>query len=107
MALEFTSIPDRDGPAIYILTSGSSQLEDQLTKFGEEVDALTPDETQVCLLDPNSGDGLSIKEFYSLTTFPVIMIVMDDDTIYHLWTEDVPQPSEVSYYLSQVNGSMA
>lgn len=107
MALEFTNIPDREGPAVYIIGDGTAQLEQQLIAFGEDVDKLTPDETQVVYLDPNKDDGLKVKSFYSLQYLPVIMIIMDDDTLYQTWTSDIPRPDEVAYYLSQINGTMA
>ncbi len=107
MALEFTNIPDRTGPAIYLFGDGTAQTEEQLMRFGNEVDALTPDDTQVVYLDPTRGDGLSVKEFYGITSFPHAMIVMDDDTIPYQWEYTMPQPDEVSYALSQITGSMS
>ncbi|MFZ1458370.1 MAG: hypothetical protein WAT17_00625 [Candidatus Saccharimonadales bacterium] len=106
MALEFTNIPDRTGAAVYILGDGTTQTEMQLIKFGEEVDALTPDDTQVVYLDPSRGDGLRVKEFYGITEFPYIMIVMDDDTVPYAWQRSIPRPDEVSYELGQIGGSM-
>lgn len=106
MALEFTSIPDRHGPAVYILHNHSARLAAQFTRLAEEIDALTPDETQVCLLEPSRGDGLAVKEFYGLTVFPVVMIILDDDTVYQMWVSDIPRPDEVSYALSTINGTM-
>lgn len=105
MALEFTNIPDRTGPAVYIFGDGTSQTETQLLDFARRVDDLTPDETQVVYLDPARGDGLAVKEFYGITSVPYIMIVMDDDTIPYSW-QSMPQPDEVSYALSQISGSM-
>lgn len=71
MALEFTNIPDREGPAIYVF-----------------------------------GDGASVKEFYGLTNFPCVLILMDDDTIPQQWSQTIPRADEVAYALSQINGSM-
>jgi hypothetical protein len=80
--------------------------EERLKRYGVEVDALTPDETQVVYLDPRSDDGRKVTEFYSLTTLPCVLIVMDDDTIYQSWELQIPSADQVSYALSQVNGSM-
>lgn len=74
--------------------------------FARRVDDLTPDDTQVAFLDPTRGDGLRVKEFYGITATPHIMIVMDDDTIPYSWQLSIPRPDEVSYALSQINGSM-
>ena len=106
MALEFTSIPDRTGPAVYVFGDGTTQVNQQLMELGNAIDRLTPDETQVAFLDQSHGDGLSVKEFYGLTDFPCVMIVMDDDTVPYQWTLTLPQPDEVSYALSQITGSM-
>ncbi len=105
MALEFTHIPDREGAAIYIFGDGTSQTEKILIDFGTRVDTLTPGETQVVYLDPSRGDGLAVKEFYALSQFPSVLIVMDDDTIPMMWSGNLPQPEEVSYQLSLVNGA--
>lgn len=85
---------------------GTMQLERRLIAFGEDIDKLTPDETQVVYLDPSKGDGLEVKSFYSLQYLPVVMIVMDDDTLYQTWAGDIPRPDEVAYYLSRINGAM-
>ena len=106
MGLEFTNIPDRSGPAVYIFGDGTTQTELRLTAYGKEIDALTPDETQVVFLDPQRGDGLEVKEFYGLLSFPCVLIVMDDDTINQQWSGSLPQADQVSYALSQITGSM-
>ena len=106
MALGFTSIPDRSGPAVYVFGDGTSQTEQILKQFGEKVDDLTHDETQVVYLDPSRGDGRATAEFYGLTQFPCVMIVMDDDTVPQQWNLTIPQPDEVSYVLSQITGGM-
>lgn len=106
MALEFTTIPDREGPAVYIFSDGTTQSEQLLKQLGEEVDKLTQETTQVVFLDHTRGDGLATKEFYGLTTFPCILIVMDDDTIPQQWNGALPRADEVSYAISQITGGM-
>lgn len=107
MALEFTNIPDRTGPAVYLFGDGASSLiNDKVIRLGTEIDTLTAKETQVVYLDPSRDDGLKVKEFYGLATFPCVLIVMDDDTIPTSWTGELPRADEVSYVLNQINGSM-
>lgn len=106
MALSFTSIPDRTGPAIYLLGDGTSQTEQALMQLGNEVDKLTSQDTQVVYLDPSRGDGLATATFYGLTQFPSVIIVMDDDTVPHQWSHHIPRYEEVTYALSQTTGSM-
>ena len=106
MALEFTNIPDHSGPAVYLIGNGQSQLERQLTELGKLIDEATPEQTQVVYLDPTRGDGLRIREFYSLHYLPTVFIVMDDDTIAQQWDVTLPRFEEVTYALSQITGSM-
>lgn len=106
MALEFTNIPDREGPAVYLFGDGTHTTETQMQELGVAVDKETPEETQVVYLDPTRGDGLRIKEFYQLTVFPCVLIIMDDDTITQSWQFSLPRAEEVIYALSQINGDM-
>lgn len=106
MALSFTTIPDRTGPAVYMINNGLSQSESQLIELGNKVNDMTSDDTQIVYLEPNTGDGLKVKEFYSLQVLPCVLIVLDDDTIAHQWDNTIPRPDEITYILSQINGSM-
>lgn len=106
MALSFTIIPDRTGPAIYLIGNGQSQIETQLMELGNQINQATAEDTQIVYLDPNHGDGLKVKEFYSLQVLPSALIVLDDDTIAHQWDNVIPRSDEITYILSQINGSM-
>lgn len=106
MALSFTTIPDRTGPAVYLIGNGQSQTERQLISLGNEINEVTPGQTQIVYLDPTRGDGLKIKEFYSLQVLPCILVVLDDDTIAHTWENTIPRQDEVTYIISQITGSL-
>lgn len=106
MALEFTNIPDRQGPAVYLL--GNSATEGRLRPLGEEIDSKTAAETQVVYLDINSRDGAQVAEFYGFAVeiLPVIMIVQDDDTLIKSWYgQDLPAADMVAYELNQITGA--
>jgi hypothetical protein len=105
MGLEFTNIPDREGPAVYLL--GTVPHQRRLTALGEAIDAATPDETQVVCLDIDSGNGAQVAEFYGFMReqLPVVMIVQDDDTIYQSWHgHDLPAVDVVAHHLGQITG---
>lgn len=106
MALSFTTIPDYHGPAVYILHGGDSRTEQQALRLGEEIDARSNQQYQVVYLDPKRDDGLRVKEFYGLTDFPCVMVVLDDDSIPHQWTHTLPRADEVTYVLSHLTGAM-
>ncbi len=106
MGLEFTNIPDREGPAVYLLGGAPHQRDLQVR--GEAIDAATPDETQVVLLDIASANGVQVAEFYGFTheQLPVIMIIQDDDTLYHSWYgHDLPAADVVAHHLNQITGA--
>lgn len=106
MGLDFTNIADRHGAAVYLLTDGSSYSERQLIKYAEEIKQRTNNLSQVILIDPLRGDGVRVKEFYGLTSFPAALIIMDDDTIARSWIGQLPAAQEVTYALSQISGTM-
>ena len=106
MSLSFTTIPDRTGPAVYIIGNGLSQLDKQLHELGNQIVSLVNNDTQVVILDSSRGDGMKFKESYSLQFIPCLLVVLDDDTIARSWEVNLPRAEEVSYVLSHINGSM-
>lgn len=101
MGLEFTSRPDRQGAAAYFITDGSPVTERSLRQTAEEADTYLPDEAQVVLLDGKSREGVEIADFYDLTSLPAVLIVMDDDQVFHSWTTQMPTTQDVTYMMSQ------
>jgi hypothetical protein len=106
MALSFTNISDRQGPAVYILGDGSSHTESRLQMLGAEIDKATAKEVPIIYLDPRRSDGLKVKEFYGIRRLPCVMIIMDDDTVPNQWNTSLPRAEEVVYTLSHISGSM-
>lgn len=106
MGLSFTSIPDRTGPAVYFIGNGSSLIESQLIALANKIDMSLRQKVQLEYFDSTRGDGLRVKEFYALSIFPTVLIVMDDDTIVQQWDHTLPRADEVTYALSHIAGSL-
>ena len=107
MPLSFTNIPDRDGPAVYII--GTRMLENDLQRFAGELNTAAQGVYQIVYLDVDSQDGAAVAQFYSVTheELPAILIVMDDDTIYKSWFgQTLPRADELIYELNQITGSL-
>ncbi len=107
MALEFSKIPDRNGPAVYLL--GSRMHETDLKRKGDEIDAALPEDVQVVYLDADSGDGARTADFYDILRerLPIIMIVNDDDTIHMTWEgASIPGADQIAYEVSRITGSL-
>lgn len=106
MALESTNIPDFIGAAVYMLHDGNTITEGNLLRLEQEIVQRTQNTVQIVRADVRMGDGLRIKEFYGITTLPAVMIIMDDDTVPQQWGPELPRAEDVSYAVSQINGSM-
>ena len=107
MGLEFTAHPDRQGPAVYLISDGSSQSTEVLQQLAEEVDTSLPDESQVVLLDGSEREAVEITDFYDIQTLPAILIVMDDDQIHHGWYgHELPAADRVLYMMGQAGARL-
>lgn len=103
MALEFTSIEDTHGAALYILFSGASQ---EQRRFERLIDDLkhAGSEHQVVLLDVKTVDGEKIRDFYDVQVdqLPAALVIADNDTIVHQWHGSaMPSASEIAYHLNR------
>jgi len=101
MGLEFTGRPDRTGAAVYFISDGSSQSMQELQQIATIVDQSLPDEAQVIVLDGQVAEGAEVVDFYDLSTLPTVLIVMDDDQIYHAWSMQLPSAEDVLYMMGQ------
>lgn len=106
MGLDFTSIPDREGAALYVLHNGNTVAVQRLTRLKDEITAASSH--QVVLVDVNTPDGKNICEFYQINadSLPVAMIVADDDTIPYQWSGDaIPtNANDIIYQLNRISG---
>lgn len=107
MPLEITSIPDREGAALYVVSSHDTATHQKLKRLVDEVSDLS--QHQTALLEPGDGDARKILDFYDITEdrLPVAMIVNDDDTLVETWHGAyIPtNASDISYRLSQISRS--
>jgi arginine repressor len=106
MGLDFTSIPDKEGAALYMLHNGNSIVLQQLTRLKDEIAATS--QHQVVLVDVHTPDGEQIRDFYNINadSLPVLMIIADDDSILYQWSgSSIPtNGSDIVYQLNQING---
>jgi hypothetical protein len=109
MGLDFTSIPDREGVALYMLHTGNTFELQRLTRLEDEITTAT--DHQVVLIDVNSSDGEQIRSFYSLDLeqLPTLLVIQDDDSIAYQWSGDAIPSSgtDIAYQLNQISGGPA
>ena len=104
MGLDFTSIPDRDGAALYILHTGNTLEIQNFQHLADEI--ATTDNHQVILVDISTPDGEKIRDFYDITPeqLPVAMIVNDDDSIATQWAgQAIPAADVIAFQLRQIS----
>lgn len=94
MGLEFTGRPDRQGPALYVIDKNVTE-DERLVALATAVDTATNEDTQVVYLRMQSPEGQAVTNFYAITQFPAVLIVMDDDQIYQDWYYSLPTADEV------------
>ncbi len=103
MGLDFTSIPDREGVALYIIHDGSSQEEQRWKEFVNRLQGMT--QAQIVVMNSRDQDAQKIHEFYGLedTEIPVLLAVRDDDQIAYKWGGmAVPPEEEIAHLLEEV-----
>jgi len=85
MGLEFTTISDLQGAAIYFLHDGSEHNKSSFTGLMSDVQRRT--KKQCVLLDSKSEDGMKIRRFYALKGTHFVIIVRDNDQLHHVWSD--------------------
>ncbi len=105
MGLDFTSIKDTEGAALYILHTGNTLENERLQRLAAEVQEQT--QHQVVTLDVSTPDGEKVRDFYDITPgqLPAVLIVRDDDSLVYQWhgSEIPTSGSDIAYRLRQTN----
>jgi hypothetical protein len=109
MGLESTSIPDRDGAAVYFLYDSRSNTETvrRVETTVAELDRQAPD-NDIEMVDIHSANGERVRSFYSipLESLPIVLVIRDDDTLFHQWTLDqLPSVNEVLHMIRTIGGT--
>jgi hypothetical protein len=105
MGLDFTSIGDKTGAALYFIHTPNTLEIESLTRLAEDIRQQTPH--QVVLIDVNTPDGENIRDFYDIMPeqLPVALIVRDDDSVAQMWSgEEIPTTaSDIAFQLDQTS----
>ncbi len=107
MGLDFTSIKDRHGAAVYIIHSGNVLEQRAAERLAADLAKRAP-KHQIEVLSAKSKDGESIVAFYSLNrmSFPHVLVVRDDDQLAHHWYgQSLPTAEQMAFSLQRVTES--
>lgn len=104
MGLDFTSIPDREGVALYVIHDGSVQETNRWKEYIDQLNKICDAQTVIMSLR-DSVDAKKIMEFYGIeeAEIPVALAVQDDDELAYKWVgEAMPNQEEVAHLLEEV-----
>lgn len=102
MGLEFTSIPDREGAAIYFICDGTPQGEQELRTIYDELATQHLRAQLVWVGDTRSHDARKIIDFYDLKGSKFVLIVRDNDQLHHVWSDGERfDPARIAYVARQ------
>ena len=106
MGLDFTSIPDRHGAALYILHTSSTLELQNFERLADDIRKANGHSRQVVILDAKTPDGEKVRDFYDIMPeqLPAVFIVRDDDSLAQLWlATQAPTASDIAYQLNQIS----
>ena len=106
MGLDFTSIRDNEGAALYIIHNPSVTERRRFEDLQKQINESAPT-AQAILLDISSAQSEQVRDFYDIMpeSLPVALLIADDDTVKYQWAgEDIPAADVICHYLGQMNG---
>ena len=104
MGLDFTSIPDREGAAIYLMHNAGIEQQRQMEHLAEQLRGST--DAQLEIIDGSSSDGRQIEQFYDLApdNYPYVLIVRDDDELVAQWGgSEQPTAEQIAFTANAAN----
>jgi hypothetical protein len=102
MGLDFSTIKDQDGAAVYIIHDGSMQNAAQMERLASDVKGRTS--KQVVVISAKDDNGRKIIDFYDLEgNSNIVLLVRDDDQIHQMWRgNEIPGADQIAYFAEQV-----
>jgi hypothetical protein len=100
MSLDFTTIKDQAGSAIFFMHDGTERSEASFRRLMEDVQKRT--KKQCLLFSAKDENGTKIIRFYSLRGTNFVIIVRDDDQLHHVWSDGEQfDASKIAYTAEQ------
>lgn len=85
MGLDFTSIKDHPGSALYFIFDGTERDKNKFSSLMQDVQRKT--RKQCLLLDIKDKDSRKIINFYQLRGTHFVLLVGDNDQLHHVWSD--------------------
>lgn len=100
MGLDFTSTKDEPGASIYFIHDGTEPDADNFARLIDDVSHRT--KKQCILMSIKDKDAAKIIAFYQLKGSHFVLIIRDDDSLHHVWSDGERfDPSQIAYVAEQ------
>lgn len=85
MGLDFTTIKDQPGSAIYIIYDGTEVDKQKFEMLTKDLSERT--KLQIVFMSIDDPNATEIIKFYQLKGSHFVLIVRDDDQLHHVWSD--------------------
>ncbi len=100
MGLEFTTIKDMPGAAIYFISDGTEVDKKMFHQLAADVSSRS--KLQCIVLEIKDKNAAAILDFYDLRGTHFVIIVRDNDELHHVWSDGERfDASQILYYAEQ------
>lgn len=100
MGLDFTSIKDQPGSAIYLIYDGTQVDEVKFKLLAEDISNRT--DKQIVSMSIKDENAAKIISFYQLRGTHFAIIVRDDDQLHHVWSDgELFDAAQIAYFANQ------
>lgn len=100
MGLDFTTIHDMPGSAIYFIHDSTDRVRLEFERLMDEVSRRT--KKQLVLLSSKEKNGADVVRFYNLHGTKFVLVVRDDDQLHHVWSDGERfDASQIAYTAEQ------
>lgn len=100
MGLDFTTIKDQIGSAIFLIHDGTDRDKEKFNQLAESL--RTRSNKQIIVMSSDENNAQKIVSFYKLRGTHFVLIVRDDDQLHHVWFDgDNFDASQILYIAEQ------
>ena len=100
MGLDFTTIKDKPGSAIYLIHDGTQVDEMKFKVLADDMSKRT--DKQVVTMSMNDENASKVINFYQLRGTHFVIIVRDDDQLHHVWSDgELFDAAQIAYFANQ------
>lgn len=100
MGLDFLSIKDLHGVAIFLIHDGTRLSAQRMEHLADTIKRHT--RKQVIVLSVKDHDAMKLIDFYDLQGHNLALLIRDDDQLHQVWHDkEIPSGDQIAYLAEQ------